>query len=222
MEVTTLASALGAGANTSSNESLSQLSDDLDAFLQLLTAQVENQDPLEPLDSTEFVSQLAQLSQVEQSITMNQNLESILAALGAGSVMDELQLIGQTITVASDQIALEDGAAKYQYLLDAPAEAVSLTIRDQFGTTVREISGLETTSETLHSFTWNGRDDDGNEVLNGLYSVEITATDADGEAAGVTGYGESLVEEVRLESGVPQLVLANGAIVGSGGIIAVR
>ena len=104
-----------------SDLSRQSLGTDYDNFLKLLVAQVQNQDPLEPMDSTTFVSQLAQLSQVEQAIQTNKNLESISGRMDSVTAFADLGLLGRTVRVEGDQTELRGGAAVFSYTPAAPA-----------------------------------------------------------------------------------------------------
>src|SRR6185436_7021719 len=92
-----------------------KLAKDLDSFLLLLTSQLKNQDPLSPMDSTEFTNQLTQFAQVEQQININQNLTSLLAATTQNIVSNAVNYIGNTVEGASDQVPMQGGKFKAAY-----------------------------------------------------------------------------------------------------------
>ncbi|MGR3756485.1 MAG: flagellar hook assembly protein FlgD [Tranquillimonas sp.] len=211
IDTSTAAAATGASKpETASQMALNKLGSDYDSFLKLLTAQVSNQDPLAPMDSTTFVSQLAQLSQVEQSVRTNTNLEEISARLASAGAMSDVQLIGRDVTLATDRVELAEGAARYDYQLSGPAASVSAVIRAADGTVLRTLTGLPGTGGDAHEVTWDGKDKAGLVVPDGSYRIEIKAEDAEGEAVGYSGRATTQVNGVSWNQDGPVLELRNG------------
>jgi flagellar basal-body rod modification protein FlgD len=203
----------GQGASSSS---LSQLSADYEAFLKLLTAQVANQDPLAPMDSSTFVTQLAQLSQVEQSVQVNANLADISAQIAGAMAMSDVQLIGRTVSAPGDQIVQPLDNTRMSYTLSESADAVSARIVTEDGTVLRRFDGLPVTSGENHELAWDGRDDAGLPVVgDGPFRLEIRALDADGEVIPYTSFTQAQVASVVLSNGTPMLVLEDGTQVQS-------
>ena len=211
-------SSTAAGSSTAST----QLTADYESFLKLLTAQVANQDPLEPMDSTTFVSQLAQLSQVEQSIQTNANLEQINVRLAAAGALSDIQLIGHEVTLATDTIELRDGSAAFELELNEPAQSVTARIMTEDGTVVRTLSGLNTSADTAHAVTWDGYDNQGLLVPDAVFKVAIDAVDAEDTAISASTYASTEVEELTFETGQSVMVLRNGDQALSGSVIAIR
>src|SRR5262245_22045880 len=118
-----------ADAQNKVNTSNAKLAKDLDSFLLLLTSQLKNQDPLSPMDSTEFTNQLTQFAQVEQQININQNLTSLLAATTQSIVSNAVNYIGNTVEGQSSQVPLQDGKLKAAYGLEADAQAVTVIVK---------------------------------------------------------------------------------------------
>ncbi|WP_341212410.1 flagellar hook capping FlgD N-terminal domain-containing protein [uncultured Limimaricola sp.] len=215
---TATATATASAATTSRNK----LDADYQSFLKLLIAQVSNQDPLEPMDSTTFVSQLAQLTQVEQSITTNDTLEKIEARLSSANAREDAMLIGREVLVPTDRIALNEGTAKFSYTLNSAAASVSARILGEDGTELRRIDGLPGGQEGRHEVIWDGRDREGLPVPDGAFQVEINALDADDKAVFLTTYAEGQVERVAFRDGSPVLQLASGAEVSPDSIVGIR
>ena len=211
-------SSTAAGSSTAST----QLTADYESFLKLLTAQVANQDPLEPMDSTTFVSQLAQLSQVEQSIQTDANLEQINVRLAAAGALSDIQLIGHEVTLATDTIELRDGSAAFEFELNEPAQSVTARIMTEDGTVVRTLSGLNTSADTAHAVTWDGYDNQGLLVPDAVFKVAIDAVDAEDTAISASTYASTEVEELTFETGQSVMVLRNGDQALSGSVIAIR
>lgn len=215
--------AAGSAATQSASQAASaRLTTDYQSFLKLLTAQIANQDPLEPMDSTTFVSQLAQLSQVEQTITTNATLEGIAAQLSAAGALSDIQLIGHEVTLATDRVELRGGTAEFEYQLEEEAQKVTARILAEDGTLLREIEGLAGSAGETHAVAWDGTDRDGLPVPDATFRVEIEASDAEGEEVGAATYATTEVKELTFESGQPVMVLRNGAEAPSGQVIAIR
>ena len=183
------------------------LSGNFDMFLRLLTTQLQNQDPLEPLDSTKFTEQLVSYSQVEQQINTNANLEALLALTKAGAGSIAVSYLGKTAVTAGPLTALDDDAAVWRYKLPADAANVQLSILDASGTVVRTLPGANTTG--THDFVWDGKNGLGNALPEGTYRLAINARAADGStiAAAITGIG--LVKEVDMSGAEPMVTIAN-------------
>jgi len=210
-----------ANATSGSQAAMTKLGADYDSFLTLLTAQIVNQNPLEPMDSTAFVSQLAQLTQVEQSIVANSSLEEISSRLAASSAVSDVLLIGRNVTLPTDTIELRDGAATYSYELSKDAANVRAVIRHEDGTILREIAGLPAASGATNTFTWDGRDSQGLPVPDGNFTVEIAARNAADEPVMSNGFATSRVEQLMFIAGQSMLSLSNGTKAPSASIVAV-
>lgn len=210
-------------ANTPSGSETSsaQLKESYNSFLTLLTAQISNQDPLKPVDSTQFVSQLAQLSQVEQGISMNANLESISGMLSSMGAMSDLQLIGRDLLVPSNQVRMTGSEFPFSYQLEEGASDVKIRIFATDGTLVRELDGPSTAAGELIDVEWDRRDNVGLNVPDEMFRVEVSATDVNGEPVGVTGLTTAGVEQLNFTARGPVLLLSNGETVLSQAIRAV-
>ncbi|MEC8667236.1 MAG: flagellar hook assembly protein FlgD [Pseudomonadota bacterium] len=214
-------------STTSSTQTLSQvasnkLTADYQSFLKLLTAQLTNQDPLEPMDSSTFVSQLAQLSQVEQGIQTNSHLENITSQLATVGLTQDLGLIGREVSIPGDLFDLESGQGSFDYVLGTTANEVRAIIRDSAGTSVAQIEGLENSAETLHTVTWDGLSTEGLPVDDGIYTAEIIATDPEGNVLTSSPYTKAVVERLTLENGQSMLHLSNGSTALAGLVAAVE
>lgn len=157
------------------------LADNFEMFLTLLTQQMKNQDPLNPLDSTQFVNQLVDFSSVEQQIAQNQNLESLLILQSAAAQANSVGYIGRIAMADTPQAYMENGNAEWEYTLPNDAESVSIVVKD--GERIVARADGEVTTGT-HTFQWDGKDGAGSELEDGVYTLQITAVDADGEPVG--------------------------------------
>jgi flagellar basal-body rod modification protein FlgD len=202
----TLSSLTGSGATSST--AASKATADYNSFLTLLTAQLKFQDPLAPLDATQFVSQLSQFSSVEQAIVANQKLDQIISSLGANSMMADVGLIGHKVELAGNAVELHDGSASLTYSLAKDAEQAGVIIRDEAGNIVRALAIDPSAGE--HSLTWDGTDNSGSSLPDGIYSFTFGAADADGKVVASTSYVTATVTRVETTADGSELVLSNG------------
>ncbi len=165
------------GDTSLATKSGARLAKDFDQFLTLLTAQLQNQDPLDPLNSNEFVQQLVSFTGVEQAIATNANLENLIAQNRAGQVASAVSYLGTTIEAKGDQIVLAGGEARFIYTLSENTASTSIVIANQSGETVFAGQGNTTAGE--HGFVWDGRDANGNLQPEGLYKVTVSAFASD-------------------------------------------
>jgi flagellar basal-body rod modification protein FlgD len=149
------------------------LADTFNTFLALLTTQLKNQDPLEPMKSEEFTQQLVQFSGVEQAINTNRKLDQLVQLQTSNQLTGAVSYIGKSVEVVSDQLMLQDGTSKITYGLDGKAVKTTIKIIDQTGTTVRTISG--DTEQGRHEYVWDGRNESGDLVTDGVYNFTVIA-----------------------------------------------
>lgn len=159
--------------------SRTRLSDNYDTFLILLTAQLQNQDPLAPMDSTQFTQQLVQFSQVEQQIRTNEQLEGLAGQYNAAAAGAALSYLGKDAIISSNETYLAGGEANWAYRLPEAATTLTVSVKDAQGRTVYE-SNTEARGGGEHLFTWNGTKTDGSTATDGVYQISITATNAAG------------------------------------------
>ncbi|MDJ0951706.1 MAG: flagellar hook assembly protein FlgD [Alphaproteobacteria bacterium] len=153
--------------------STASIAENFDNFLTLLTTQLQNQDPLSPMDTTEFTNQITQFAQVEQSINTNNKLDRLIDLQNTSQITTGVAYIGKLAEAPGDLMVLEDGSGRIGYEFNQNAEQVTIGIIDQFGNLVRSDSGF--TSAGRHIYQWDGRDDLGNLVSDGEYQVLVSA-----------------------------------------------
>ena len=174
-------------------------------FLNLLVAQLQHQDPLNPLDSTEFTAQLAQFTSLEQLNNVNTNLESLQSYQAAIKNAQSVDLIGKTVEATGNTVVLrDDSETELGFDLAQDVEYLSANIYGPEGNFVRTV----TTGPLFagrHSLSWDGRDQEGNRLAAGRYSYEIQATAHDGEAATATPFVSARVTGVNFDGRTPQL-----------------
>lgn len=178
-----------------------------DQFLQLLLAQLENQDPLNPMDSTDMTAQLAQFSQLEQLSNINTSLEYAKLYLASLNNAQAVDFIGKEIEAKGDSVQLSEGnSAQLSYELNGDTGSSTIHIYDQNNNLVRQIE-LGSQPAGSHQWMWDGRDNGGNPVAAGTYTFEVSATDVDGEEVAVDTYFRGVVTGVTFEDGITYLLL---------------
>ena len=166
------------GAQTKSQAAKTTLASDFDAFLLLLTTQLKHQDPLSPIEPTEFTNQLVQFASVEQQIATNTNLENLLLIQNASLASAVVGFIGTEVEAQTNQLPLQDGSATFKYTLSDNAKNTAIIITDSSGSVVKTATGEITAGE--HDFAWDGTDINGDPVEDGAYNVSVTAVGVDG------------------------------------------
>jgi len=179
-----------------------------DEFLKLLTTQLSNQDPLDPVDNQAFIAQLAQFASVEQQSTMNSTLESLLVAQASSNQTNVAVLVGKDISFNSNQVALPAmGPVEINGKLADGATRLSAIIKDKDGNTVRTIVLEGERAAGDLSLSWDGLDKNGARVPQGNYSVTLTAADVAGKSVAVSTSGRGRATGVSFAEGFPQLIV---------------
>jgi flagellar basal-body rod modification protein FlgD len=206
----TSTTAAAAGQASAAERSRTSLASDFGGFLQLLTTQLQNQDPLAPMDADKFTSQLVQFSSVEQAIATNRNLERMSGLLDASMRSSALGYLGSEVELNGAVVQLEGGGAAVRYSLAREATDVQIRFFDAAGNPVATQVGR--LAEGANEVLWNGVLADGRRAPPGAYRVEVTAKDAAGAPVPVRFSGSGTVTRVDLSGEVPALVV-NGALV---------
>jgi len=157
----------------------STLADTFDTFLALLTTQLQNQDPLDPMKSEQFTQQLVQFAGVEQSINTNKKLDQMIELQTSGQLNSAVSYIGKTVEVVSEQLMLDNSTATLSYGLESNAASTIVSIVDLDGNLVRTVNGELAAGR--HELVWDGRDSDGDPVPDGVYGFSVVAVDRDDE-----------------------------------------
>ena len=177
-----LSNAVSSGKDSASSKT--QLFDDMEAFLFLLTQQLKYQDPLDPMDTSEYTNQLVQYAQVEQSIQTNTYLETIVAQNVNAVATQAVSYMDQYVQVLGNGLPLQEGNAKFSYILGSDAFSCVVSIKDAAGNFVKSFTNVEQ-SAGRHEMTWDGKDDFGNQLEDGAYTLIVAASDASGASVEV-------------------------------------
>ncbi len=194
-----------------SKAGLKSFSDNLNNFLVLLTTQLKNQDPTSPVDSAKFTDQLAQMSAVEQQVSINKNLESLISLQEQSRKVSALSYIGATIEGESGELYNAGKGGAFSYELQGKAANLTLTITDSKGNAVHK-KIIETPAEGRQKFTWDGKDDAGKDTPSGTYNIIATAIDDTGKSVQTKLYSDGLVEGVDSSLGAISLIVGGARI----------
>jgi flagellar basal-body rod modification protein FlgD len=181
------------------------LAGNFNEFLQLLTTQLQHQDPTSPLDPNQFTQELVQFSSVEQQINTNTSLTTMIALQQTQQAASALQFIGATVAVSGTTAQLANGQANWNYSVTQPATA-TINIMDSSGKTVYSTS--QTVQPGSQTLTWNGMDSQGNTYPSGAYTISISAVGSSGQTVPVTTQIQGVVTGVDVSKSPPNLTIA--------------
>lgn len=171
--------AVSSVGQTATQTGTKRLAESFDTFLNLLTTQLKNQDPLSPLDSNQFTQQLVQMTGVEQQLYGNQLMEKLVANTGSG-ISTAVALIGKDVKAGTADNVIKDGKAAWTYNLNRAADDLKLEVVDSKGRTVYSEAPADMKAGD-HAFNWNGKDASGKQLDDGgPYTLKVTAKDSAG------------------------------------------
>lgn len=179
-----------------------------DTFLQLLTTQLRNQDPLSPLDGTAFTEQIATFSALEQQIATNDNLEKLLLNDSFSQQSAAIGLIGQEVLAPGNVGGLKDGILEFSYTQEEESVDTVIEIFDREGVRVAVLSGA--TEEGQHNGIWNGTNADGEAQPEGDYLLVVTAVNEEGDRIDTQTLTFQRVVGIQSEGNGVFLNFANG------------
>jgi len=199
-------------ASSSSNSSLSSttgstLAGNFQTFLQMLTTQLQNQNPLDPLDTNQFTQQLVQFASVEQQLKTNDQLASLVALQQTTQATQALNFVGKTAVVDGSTAALTNSQATW--VLDVPnSGTMNVSITNSSGQTVYSGSSSVTAGND-QAFNWNGQANDGSQLPDGKYTLHASMPDGSGNAVGITTQIQGVVNSVDLTQSPPLLSIGD-------------
>ena len=212
--MTTIATSTAANSAASTAQAVGtagsqQLAGNFNEFLQLLTTQLQNQDPLSPLDTNQFTQQLVEFASVQQQVDMNANMQTLISLQQTTAATEALQLVGSTVTVngGSANLSNATGSSAAWSLNSSATGTAAVTITNSSGQTA--YTGTKTLNAGAQSYTWNGQGNNGVTWPDGSYTISITGTGANGQALVVTSQVQGTVSGVNM-SQTPPTITVNG------------
>ena len=200
---TAAASATGAGSGAGDK---SMIADNFQTFLTLLTTQLKNQNPLDPLDTNQFTQQLVQFAQVEQQMKSNDQLATLVALDKTAQSTAALAYVGSTVVVDGSTAPLSNGSASWTLNTSKPATA-PVTIKDATGQTA--YAGTFSVNPGDQTFVWDGRGNDGRQWPEGSFKLTVTGVDANKQPVAISTEVQATVDSVDLTQN-PPLLSING------------
>ena len=209
MDVSSSTSTSSSTTSSQTSSAQSALSDNYDMFLELLTVQIKNQNPLDPMDVDKFTDQLTQFSSVEQQITTNRNLETMIESISASNLSSVVNYIGKEVEANGATTVLKNGQAQWSATTSQDATG-TVTIKNSAGATIyTEKVALPKGSST---YQWDGRSSVGGTAPDGQYTIAFDVQNASGTAVKVETTFSGVVDEVDLANGDPTLKIGNVTI----------
>lgn len=205
---TTTGSTANTSASTASSAGLDgsqQLAGNFDTFLQLLTTQLQNQDPLDPLDTNQFTQQLVEFASVEQQVDMNTNMQTLISLQQTSEATSAMQFLGSSVTLSGTSATLASGSPA-TWSLNSPSPATAqVTITSSSGQVA--YTGTTSLNAGTQTYSWNGKGNNGVTWPAGQYTLAITASGASGQNVTVATQIQGTVTGVNLSQNPPQITV---------------
>lgn len=200
-------SQIAAAQNNTATGSGTSIANNFDQFLTLLTTQLRNQNPLDPLDTNQFTQQLVQFAGVEQQLKQNETLTALLGVSKATTGASAIGFVGQTVTADGAATQLKEGKAEWK-LNASKGGTGTITIKDSSGKVV--YSGTKTLTAGDQTYSWDGKTSTGANAPDGEYTITVDGTDVSGAAITVKTEITGKVDGIDFSTQVPTLLI--GAI----------
>ncbi len=169
-----------------------------ETFLKLLVAQLEHQDPLSPMDNTQFLSQLAQFSALEGINNLGTEFKAVSSGIGELKNYTASTLVGRLVKVEGGGFEFTGEPVKLAYLLEEDASTVTVTIRDSLGKPIKKMNP-QTTKRGEYEVIWDGKDQLGRTLSQGMYQIEVTAADETGNTTQAPTYIMEQIRGIKIE-----------------------
>src|SRR5690606_2618222 len=200
----------GSSSTSSLSGSRSTIADNFDTFLSILTTQLKNQNPLDPMDTNQFTQQLVQFTGVEQQLKTNEFLEALLLNTQTSFRADTVSYIGKQVSASGKTAELKDGGAFWAYNAEANVANATVTIKNAAGSVVYTETG--SLNAGPGNFLWDGIGSDGSMKPDGVYSIEITGTNLAGNAVKISTQSIGIVTAVDLSGSEPMLTVGKNKV----------
>ncbi|MBE7733168.1 flagellar hook assembly protein FlgD [Devosia faecipullorum] len=199
-------------SGTSDKSSLSRqtIAQNFDTFLSILTTQLKNQNPLDPLDTNQFTQQLVQFTGVEQQLKTNDFLEALLLNTQSTARSDAVSYIGKEVSASGKTAELKDGGAYWTYNAAANVANATVTIKNAAGSVVYVEQG--SLNAGAGAFLWDGKGSDNSQQPDGIYTIEIKGTNLNGNTVAISTQSVGIVTAVDFSGAEPMLTVGKNKI----------
>ncbi len=206
-QAATTSTTTGSSAGTTDIAGSQEIAGNFNTFLQLLTTQLQNQDPLSPLDTNQFTEQLVEFASVEQQINENSNLQTLISLQQTSEATQAMQFLGSTVTVSSNAAALSNATGQEAtWSLNSPSPATAaVTITSSTGQVA--YTGTGSISSGTQAYAWNGKGNNGVTWPDGNYTLSVTATGANGVPVTVSTQVQGTVSAVNVSQNPPTVMV---------------
>jgi flagellar basal-body rod modification protein FlgD len=204
--VPTTSSSSSSTSSSTTGVDQTMIASNFTTFLTLLTTQLKNQNPLDPLDTNQFTQQLVQFAQVEQQMKSNDQLTSLVTLEQSAQSTAALAYVGATVVVDGSSTQLTNSSATWTMNATKPS-AATVTIADSTGQTA--YTGQFSVNAGAQNFTWDGKGNDGKQWPDGAYTMTVTGVDASGQTTAISTQVESVVDSVDMTQ-TPPVLSING------------
>jgi flagellar basal-body rod modification protein FlgD len=206
-QAATTSTTTGSSTGTTDIAGSQEIAGNFNTFLQLLTTQLQNQDPLSPLDTNQFTEQLVEFASVEQQINENSNLQTLISLQQTSEATQAMQFLGSTVTLSSNAAALSNATGQEAtWSLNSPSPATAaVTITSSTGQVA--YTGTGSISSGTQAYAWNGKGNNGVTWPDGNYTLSITATGANGAPVTVSTQVQGTVSAVNVSQNPPTVVV---------------
>ena len=191
-------------SNNPMNNTRQMIAQNYDQFLTLLTAQLKNQNPLDPLDTNQFTSQMVQFASVQQQMKQNDTLTTLVANTNAANAIGTLNFVGKTVTAAGKTTSLSKGSATWVINAQSAGSA-KITVSDKNGNTV--YTTTKALSAGTQNFNWDGSGPFGITEPDGAYTITVNLRAVDGSAIPISTEISGKVDGVDLSQSPPSLTM---------------
>lgn len=195
-----------AAQNNTATGGSTSIANNFDQFLSLLTTQLKNQSPLDPLDTNQFTEQLVQFAGVEQQLKQNETLTALLGVSKATTGASAIGFVGQTVTAHGAATQLKDGKAEWK-LNASKGGTATITIKDSTGTVVQ--TGTTTLAAGDQTYSWDGKTSTGSNATDGEYTITVDGKDVSGAAITVKTEISGKVDGIDFSTTVPTLLIGS-------------
>ena len=202
MAITSIPASTASSSNSTTGADKSMIAGNFQTFLTLLTTQLKNQNPLDPLDTNQFTQQLVQFAQVEQQLKQNEQLATLVSIEKSAAATTALAYVGQTVAFDGQTATLANNRASWTLQVPQPAN-VTVTVKSATGQTV--YTGTYGMDAGTQTFVWDGVDNNGTKWPDGTYTMSATAKDANGQSVAIASEVEGVVDSVDLTKNPPLL-----------------